>query len=136
MNESFYMHPRYIEFLAFLESVQTDARINPNALNLAFDVWLSNQLNVELINENTILRAKADAFLKSCKAYEESNETLKADLDRLHRERDNFQQQCSAMAEENLRLMQQIENIKTLLDNGAVGERGDACMAIDGGNLY
>ena len=77
MNQSFYMHPRYIEFLAFLESVQTDARINPNALNLAFDVWLSNQLNVELINENTILRAKADVFLKSCKAYEESNETLK-----------------------------------------------------------
>jgi len=135
MNESFYMHPRYIEFLAFLESVQTDARINPNALNLAFDVWLSNQLNVELINENTILRAKADAFLKSCKAYEESNETLKADLDRLHRERDNFQQQCSAMAEENLRLMQQIENIKILLDNGVIGERGDACLSVDGGNL-
>ena len=104
MNESFYMHPRYIEFLAFLESVQTDARINLNALNLAFDVWLSNQLNVELINENTILRAKADAFLKSCKAYEESNTTLKADLDRLHRERDSFQQQARVLAEEVNRL--------------------------------
>jgi len=83
MNESFYMHPRYDEFTAFLRTLKTDARKNPNALNLAFDVWLSNQLNVELINENTILRAKADAFLESCKAYEESNETLKAENDAL-----------------------------------------------------
>jgi len=103
-QKSFYQHPKYHEFLAFLESVQTDARINLNALNLAFDVWLSNQLNVELINENTILRAKADAFLKSCKAYEESNTTLKADLDRLHRERDSFQQQARVLAEEVNRL--------------------------------
>ena len=40
MNESFYMHPRYNEFLVFLNSLKTDARINPNSLNLAFDVWL------------------------------------------------------------------------------------------------
>jgi hypothetical protein len=82
-NESFYMHPRYNEFLVFLKTLESDARITPNSLNLAFDVWLSNQLNVELINENTILRAKADVFLKSCKAYEESNETLKAENDAL-----------------------------------------------------
>ncbi len=109
MNESFYMHPRYNEFLTFLESVQTDARINPNALNLAFDVWQQffddrPPLKTDLINENTILRAKADAFLKSCKAYEESNDILKADLDRLHRERDNFQQQARVLAEEVERL--------------------------------
>jgi hypothetical protein len=103
-NESFYMHPRYNEFLVFLKTLESDARITPNSLNLAFDVWLSNQLNVELINENTILRAKADVFLKSCKAYEESNETLKADLDRLHRDRDSFQQQARVLAEEVERL--------------------------------
>jgi FtsZ-binding cell division protein ZapB len=32
-------------------------------------------------------------------------EQLKADLDRLHRERDSFAQQCSVMAEENSRLL-------------------------------
>ena len=141
MNQSFYMHPRYDEFTAFLESVQTDARINPNALNLAFDVWLDSQtqqffddrppLKTDLINENTILRAKADVFLKSCKAYEESNDILKADLDRLHRERDSFQQQARVLAEE-------VERLNSLFLVGfgyAFGERGDACMAIDGGNL-
>ena len=131
MNESFYMHPRYQEFLTFLKSVQTDARINPNALNLAFDVWLDNKLNVELINENTILRAKADAFLKSCKAYEESNDILIVDLDRLHRERDSFQQQARVLAEE-------VERLNSLFLVGfgyAIGERGDACVSVDGGNL-
>ena len=129
MNESFYMHLRYEEFKAFIDGLDTDARITPNALNLAFDVWLSNQLNVELINENTILRAKADAFLKSCKAYEESNEILKADLDRLHRERDSFQQQARALAEE----VERLSSMLVLAE--AIGERGEACLAIDGGNL-
>ena len=34
------MHPRFEEFTDFLKTIQTDARINPNSLNLAFDVWL------------------------------------------------------------------------------------------------
>mgnify|MGYP003510729087 CR=1 FL=1 len=34
-------------------------------------------------------------------------ERLKADLDRLHRERDAFQRQCAVMAEENTVLEQQ-----------------------------
>lgn len=128
------MHPRYNEFLTFLEkSVQTDARINPNALNLAFDVWLDSQTQqlTDLINENTILRAKADVFLQSCKAYEESNDILKADLDRLHRERDSFHQQARVLAEE-------VERLNSLFFGGfgyAVGERGDACVSVDGGNL-
>ena len=132
-NESFYMHPRYNEFLVFLKTLESDARITPNSLNLAFDVWLEIGFvkNIELLNENTILRAKADAFLKSCKAYEESNTTLKADLDRLHRERDSFQRQASVLAEE-------VERLNSLFlagFNHAVGERGNACMSIDGGNL-
>ena len=140
MNQSFYMHSRYDEFKEFLNTVNSDARINPNALNLAFDVWLDSQtqqffddrppLKTDLINENTILRAKADVFLKSCKAYEESNDILKADLDRLHRERDSFQQQARVLAEE-------VERLNSLFLVGfgyAVGE-DNACMAIDGGNL-
>jgi len=127
------MHPRYNEFLVFLKTLESDARITPNSLNLAFDVWLEIGFvkNIELLNENTILRAKADAFLKSCKAYEESNTTLKADLDRLHRERDSFQRQASVLAEE-------VERLNSLFlagFNHAVGERGNACMSIDGGNL-
>ena len=34
------MHQRYNEFKAFIDGLDTDARINPNSLNLAFDVWL------------------------------------------------------------------------------------------------
>ena len=42
MNEFFYMHPRYNEFKVFLSGLKTDARITPNALNLAFDVWIDS----------------------------------------------------------------------------------------------
>ena len=51
-NESFYMHPRYNEFLVFLRTLKTDARITPNALNLAFDVWL------KMVEANDKLRAR------------------------------------------------------------------------------
>lgn len=40
MNESFYMHPRFNEFLAFLKTLETDAKITPSTKHLAFDVWL------------------------------------------------------------------------------------------------
>ena len=45
-------------------------------------------------------------------------ERLSADLDRLHRERDNFQQQCSVMAEENARLEQDSKRLEFLLTKG------------------
>lgn len=56
------MHQRYNEFKAFIDGLDTDARINPNSLNLAFDVWLkmvdandklkrSNALLVQTLNE-------------------------------------------------------------------------------------
>ena len=34
------MHPKYQEFLGSIKNLESDARVNPNALNLAFDVWL------------------------------------------------------------------------------------------------
>ena len=40
MTNSFYMHPKYQEFLGSIKNLESDARITPNALNLAFDVWL------------------------------------------------------------------------------------------------
>lgn len=42
---------------------------------------------------------------------------LKDDLDRLHRERDSFQRQCSVMAEENARLELESQRLKFLIQN-------------------
>ena len=120
-NQSFYMHPRYSEFLAFLESVQTDARINPNALNLAFDVWL------ESVKVNWDKEVKHVGLLVD---ISDENKILKADLDRLHRERDSFQQQARVLAEEVERL-----NSLFLVGFGYAFGEDNACMAIDGGNL-
>jgi len=112
------MHPRYAAFVEFM--ADCPHRKTPSTLEVAFWAWLNKSGG----NQSIIVVEQAKELT-----------ILKNDLDRLHRERDSFQQQCSAMAEENLRLMQQIENIKTLLDNGVIGERGHACMSIDGGNL-
>ena len=68
------MHPRYNEFLAVVNGLKTDARKNPNSLELAFNVWINNQVAHGI-------------------------DLLKNDLDRLHRERDSFQQQARCLAE-------------------------------------
>jgi len=44
-------------------------------------------------------------------------ERLKADLDRLHRERDAFQRQCSVMAEENTVLEQDSKRLDWMVKN-------------------
>ena len=51
-NESFYMHPRYDEFTAFLKTLNTDAKITPSTKHLAFDVWL------KMVEANDKLRAR------------------------------------------------------------------------------
>ena len=104
------MHPRYNEFLAFVYGLKSDARKNPNALELAFDVWLKYQeLNesfvdrpphkTELLNENMILKAEIHAQKSMSTALRESNQELKKDLDRKHRECAEFQRQCAIQAE-------------------------------------
>ncbi len=64
---------------------------------------------------------------------------LTRDLDRKHRECAERERQCMMLAEDNERLQDELKNIKNtiavFLNGGAVGERGKACMAIDGGNL-
>ena len=122
-NESFYMHPRYDEFTAFLKTLQTDAKITPSTKHLAFDVW--SKTMTELCGERWL--ETGSPFMSD----KEQIEKLKADLDRLHRERDSFQRQASVLAEE-------VERLNSLFlagFNHAVGERGDACLSIDGGNL-
>ena len=51
-NESFYMHPRYNEFLVFLKTLESDAKITPSTKHLAFDVWL------KMVESNDKLRAR------------------------------------------------------------------------------
>lgn len=125
-NESFYMHPRYIEFLAFLESVQTDARINPNALNLAFDVWLKTKTDNVLKNMDIAVFSGEQS---------EQIAMLKHDLDRKHRECAERERQALVMSDEIIRLEESIAHIRSALDFGSIGERGHACMSVDGGNL-
>ncbi len=131
MNESFYMHPRYNEFLTFLESVQTDARITPNSLNLAFDAW--SKTMTELCGERWL--ETGTPFMSDL----EQMQALKKDLDRKHRECAERERQVLVMAEEVERLNDELTRIKSIiagfLHGGAVGERGEACLSIDGGNL-
>ena len=118
MNESFYMHQKFDEFKAFIDGLDTDARINPNSLNLAFDVWL--KLKKEIYGLARLQKMKIEQL-----------DSLKTDLDRLHRERDSFQQQARVLAEE----VERLNNLFLVGFNQAVAERGHACMAIDGSNL-
>lgn len=58
-NESFYMHPRYDEFTAFLKTLQTDAKITPSTKHLAFDVWL------KMVEANDKLRARNASLIQA-----------------------------------------------------------------------
>ena len=66
-------------------------------------------------------------------------DALKKDLDRKHRECAERERQVLMLAEDNERLQDELKNIKAtierFLNGGAVGERGEACMSIDGSNL-
>lgn len=80
------MHPRYQEFLGFM--AYCPHRNSQGILEVAFWVWLNKKSNQSLI---VVEQAKEIT-------------TLKADLDRMHRERDSFQQQARVLAEEIERL--------------------------------
>lgn len=138
------MHPRYQDFLGFI--AYCPHRTSPSILEAAFWVWLNF---IEIIDNNDL---KSDHI-----------QQLKTDLDRLHRERENFHIQCSAQAEEikrletelsmhkrdlinpegamikilqeeNKDLRGKLDDVTLILLGGAVGERGEACLSIDGGN--
>jgi len=75
------MHPKYQEFLAFM--VDCPHRKTPSTLETAFWAWLNKSGNQSLI---VVEQAKEITALKN-------------DLDRLHRERDSFQEQARCLAE-------------------------------------
>jgi len=84
------MHPRYNEFLAFVNYLETDARKNPNALELAFNVWINAQSSDSQDVRDLVIFSSEQAV---------EIQILKNDLDRLHRERDSFQEQARCLAE-------------------------------------
>lgn len=106
------MHPKYQEFLAFMANCPY--RKTPETMQTAFWAWLNKSSNQSVV---VVEQAKEITVLKQ-------------DLDRLHRERDSFQQQARVLAEEVERLNGVFCDVYD-----AVGERGDACLSIDGGNL-
>lgn len=116
---SFYMHQKYQEFLCAIKNLDSDARITPNSLNLAFDVWLLGGN----MGESQIEWLKAENARLT-----KENEQLMKDVHRIDSARQAAFKQCAAMAEH-------IEELESIVCGGAVGERGDACLSIDGGNL-
>ena len=89
MKNSFYMHPKYQDFLCAIKNLESDARVNPNSLNLAFDVWLlggnmSESKEAWLIAENERLTKE--------------NEQLVRDMHRIDSARQSAISQCAALA--------------------------------------
>ena len=55
-------------------------------------------------------------------------ESLMSDVHRIDTARQAAVSQCAAIAE-------RIDELESIVCGGAIGERGEACMAIDGSNL-
>ena len=87
---SFYMHPKYQEFLGSIKNLESDARVNPNSLNLAFDVWLLAGGNMGESKEAWLI-AENERLTKE-------NEQLVRDMHRIDSARQAAITQCAAMA--------------------------------------
>ena len=86
---SFYMHPKYQEFLGSIKNLESDARVNPNSLNLAFDVWLLGGNMGE--SKEAWLIAENERLTKE-------NEQLVRDMHRIDSARQAAITQCAALA--------------------------------------
>lgn len=94
------MHPRYNEFLRFM--IDCPCRKTPSTMETAFWAWLkTNEIH--------------EWFAARPDPRDEQITALKADLDRLHRERDNFHIQCGTQAEEIERLNEEVKSLKVAL---------------------
>ena len=86
---SFYMHPKYQEFLGAIKNLDSDARVNPNALNLAFDVWLLG---------GNMGESKEAWIIAENERLTKENEQLVRDMHRIDSARQSAITQCAAMA--------------------------------------
>ena len=89
MTNSFYMHPKYQEFLGSIKNLDSDARVTPNSLNLAFDVWLLGGNMGE--SKEAWLIAENERLTKE-------NEQLVRDMHRIDSARQSAISQCAALA--------------------------------------
>ena len=103
---SFYMHPKYQEFLCAIKNLDSDARVNPNSLNLAFDVWLLGGN----MSESQIEWLKAENLRLT-----KENEQLMKDVHRIDSARQSAVSQCSVMAEEIEQLNEDVKSLKAAL---------------------
>ena len=87
---SFYMHPKYQEFLCDIKNLESDARVNPNALNLAFDVWL--------LAGGTMGESKEQWLIAENERLTKENEQLVRDMHRIDSARQAAITQCAALA--------------------------------------
>lgn len=90
MTNSFYMHPKYQEFLCAIKNLDSDARVNPNSLNLAFDVWL--------LAGGTMGESKEQWLIAENERLTKENEQLVRDMHRIDTARQAAVIQCAALA--------------------------------------
>ena len=90
MTNSFYMHPKYQGFLGSIKNLESDARVTPNSLNLAFDVWLLAGGNMSESKEQWLI-AENERLTKE-------NEQLVRDMHRIDSARQAAITQCAALA--------------------------------------
>ena len=100
------MHPKYQEFLCAIKNLDSDARVNPNSLNLAFDVWLLGGN----MSESQIEWLKAENLRLT-----KENEQLMKDVHRIDSARQAAFKQCAAMAEEIEGLNEDVKSLKAAL---------------------
>ena len=106
MTNSFYMHPKYQDFLGSIKNLESDARVNPNSLNLAFDVWLLGGN----MSESQIEWLKAENL-----RLPKENEQLMKDVHRIDSARQAAFKQCASMAEEIEGLNEDVKSLKAAL---------------------
>ena len=98
------MHHKYQEFLKFM--AECPYRKTPSTMETAFWAWLKAQSGDSKEVRDLVIFSSEQAV---------EIQILKNDLDRLHRERDSFQQQSSVMASENERLHDELTRIKSAI---------------------
>ena len=103
---SFYMHPKYQEFLCAIKNLDSDARITPNSLNLAFDVWLLG---------GNMSESKEQWLIAENERLTKENEQLVRDMHRIDSARQAAISQCAALAEEIEGLNEWVKALKAAL---------------------